>query len=80
MNKKQIIAIIFGIIILPLGLLWFLQGSDLVHIKPILCFADCQPITGKSSQWQIMGAVAFVIGAITLYKCLKNKKKTGKLS
>jgi len=75
MNKKQIIAIIFGIIILLLGLLWFLQGSDLVHIKPILCFADCQPITGKSLQWQIIGAVAFVSGAFVIYKCLKNKKK-----
>jgi hypothetical protein len=80
MNKKQIIAIIFGIIISLLGLLWFLQGSDLIHIKPILCFADCQPITGKSLQWQIMGAIAFVIGAIIIYRCLKNKKKTEKLS
>jgi len=75
MNKKQIIAIIFGIIISLLGLLWFLQGSGLVHIKPILCFADCQPITGKSLQWQIMGAVAFVFGALVIYKYLKNKKK-----
>jgi hypothetical protein len=74
MNKKQVIAIIFGIIISLLGLLWFLQGSDLIHIKPILCFAECQPITGKSLQWQIMGAVAFIVGALVIYKCLKNKK------
>jgi hypothetical protein len=67
MNKTHIIALIFGITISLLGLLWFLQGSDLVHIKPILCFANCQPITGKSLQWQIMGAIAFVAGAIIVY-------------
>jgi hypothetical protein len=78
MNKKQVIAIIFGIIILLLGLLWFLQGSDIVHIKPILCFANCQPIAGRSLQWQIMGAVAFAAGTFILYKYLRNKKKTEK--
>lgn len=74
MNKKQIIANIFGIIILLLGLLWFLQGSDLVHIKPILCFADCQVITGQSLQWQIIGGITFIIGAFIMYKFLKIKK------
>jgi len=71
MNIKQIMAIIFGAIILLLGLLWFLQGSDLVHIKPILCFADCEPVPGKSLQWQIMGAAAFVAGASIIYTSLK---------
>ncbi len=48
MKLKNIIAALLGTILALLGLLWFLQGSDLVHIKPILCFANCQPITGKS--------------------------------
>jgi uncharacterized BrkB/YihY/UPF0761 family membrane protein len=80
MKKKNIVAVIFGAILSLLGLLWFLQGSDLVYMKPILCFANCKPITGKSLQWQIMGVIAFVIGAIIIYRCLKNKKKTEKLS
>lgn len=71
MKVKNIIAIIFGIIILLLGSLWFLQGSDLVHIKPILYFANCQPITGGSTVWQIVGAIAFIIGAVIIYKNLK---------
>lgn len=71
MNKKQIVAIIFGIISSLLGLLWFLQGSDLVHIKPILCFADCQPIIGKSFQWQIVGAITFIVGVSIIFASIK---------
>ncbi len=74
MNKKKIIAVIFGTVLLSLGSLWFLQGSDLVHIKPILCFADCEPITGKSTTWQIVGAVVFTIGTAIIYKNLKKNK------
>lgn len=70
---KKIILTIVGIIAALLGLLWFLQGSDLVHIKPILCFADCEPITGKSTTWQIAGAIVFVTGAAIIYKNLKKK-------
>jgi hypothetical protein len=75
MDKKNIALIIFGIILSLLGILWFLQGSDLVHINPILCFADCTPITGKSATWQIAGGVVFVIGVVILSTCLKNSKK-----
>jgi len=76
MNKKQIIATIFGITISLLGLLWLLQGSDLVHIKPILCFVDCQPITGKSFQWQIVGAITFVVGVSIIFASIKRSQKT----
>jgi hypothetical protein len=74
MNKKKIIPVIFGFVLLFLGSLWFLQGSDLVQIKPILCFADCEPITGKSTTWQIAGAVIFVAGASIIHKNLKKKQ------
>ena len=71
MSKKSIVAIIIGVILASLGLLWFLQGSDLVHIKPIMCFANCEPITGKSLQWQIAGAIAFIAGVLIIYANLK---------
>jgi putative Ca2+/H+ antiporter (TMEM165/GDT1 family) len=74
MTKKQIISIISGIIFSLLGLLWFLQGSDLVHVKPILCFANCEPITGKSLTWQITGAIFFIVGALLIYKNIKKQK------
>jgi len=73
MNTKNIIAVIFGTILFSLGLLWFLQGLDVVHIKPILCFANCEPITGKSLTWQIVGALVFILGAFLVYTNLKKK-------
>jgi drug/metabolite transporter (DMT)-like permease len=74
-KKKFIALIILGIILSFLGILWFLQGSDLVHINPILCFADCTPITGTSVTWQIAGGIVFVIGVVILAACLKNREK-----
>jgi hypothetical protein len=65
------VEFIGGIFLLLLGLLWFLQGSDLVHIKPILCFANCTPITGKSMMWQIVGGAVFIAGVTIIYKYLK---------
>jgi len=75
MNKKRIVAIFLGIVMVFLGLLWLLQGSDLVHIKPILCFANCEPITGKSLQWQITGVITFVIGSFIIYANSKRFKR-----
>jgi hypothetical protein len=79
MNKKLFLMIFFGTIMIFLGLLWFLQGSDLIHIKPILCFANCEPIFGKSLQWQVIGAVFFIVGATVICAFLKRisyKRKT----
>jgi hypothetical protein len=45
-----------------LGLLWILQGADVVRIRPILCVADCQPITGGSLSWLTIGVVILVVG------------------
>jgi len=46
-----------------LGVLWFLQGSDLVHIDPILCVGDCEPVIGHHPTWQVAGAGAVAVGA-----------------
>ena len=73
MNKRILnyVGFIGGIILLLLGLLWFLQGSDLIHINPILCFANCMPIIGKSMIWQIVGGAVFIAGVTIIYKYLK---------
>lgn len=71
---KKIILIIISIILISLGSLWFLQGSDIVHLNPILCFANCEPITGKSPLWQIIGVI-FVFGGVSLiWKIIKQKE------
>lgn len=72
MNKLSIVGIIVGIVMASLGLLWFLQGSDLVHLKPILCFADCEPIVGKNPQWQITGVVVFILGIVIIGACIRS--------
>jgi hypothetical protein len=78
MTKKQIISLIFGTALFLLGLLWFLQGSDLVHIKPILCFANCEVITGISLQWQVFGAMVMIVGGIIGYRGLRKADKQEK--
>ena len=63
---KKIIATSVGLIAVLLGSLWFLQGADILHIRPILCFADCAYIKGGSRFWEITGALLFVLGIAIL--------------
>lgn len=53
-----------GLAVSGVGILWFLQGSDLVHIEPIACVGDCEPIVGHHPEWQVAGAVAVLTGAL----------------
>jgi hypothetical protein len=55
---------LLGLVGVTLGLLWFLQGSDLLHIDPIACAASCEPIQGHQPAWQLAGAVAVAIGSV----------------
>jgi hypothetical protein len=52
-----------GVMLAALGLLWFLQGSNVIQIDPILCTGNCEPIEGYSLQWQLTGAVTLLLGA-----------------
>jgi hypothetical protein len=61
------LLIVVGVILVLLGGLWFLQGTGLVTIQPILCVADCAPLEGGSATWTIVGLVAFIIGASVLW-------------
>lgn len=77
MGRKNIIAIVCGAILAALGILWFLQGSDIVHIRPILCVANCEPITGHTPLWQVIGAVAFIAGVwLVGVNIRKSKRKS----
>jgi hypothetical protein len=64
---RTIARVVLGVILMLLGLLWILQGADLIQIRPILCFADCQPLVGGSPLWLTIGVATLVIGlAITV--------------
>jgi hypothetical protein len=78
MNWKYIAALTVGAILALLGGLWFLQGSDLVHIKPILCFANCETLVGHSPQWQYTGAIAFFIGIVIIGTSVRQSRRRRK--
>lgn len=62
MNPKAIVLAVLGVIVALLGTLWLVQGLGLIEIRPILCFADCEPITGGSLQWTVIGAITLFGG------------------
>ena len=63
----RIIALVFGIIAVLLGVLWLLQGLGIVHLRPILCFADCEPIQGPSGRWAAIGALTLAVGGFGVF-------------
>lgn len=67
MNAKATALTILGAIVALLGTLWLVQGLGLVQIGPVLCVADCEPITGKSTQWTVTGAIALFIGIVAVW-------------
>ncbi len=60
---KKVAAVIGGACVL-LGGLWLLQGMGIVHLRPLLCFADCEAIQGPSLQWAITGLFSVTAGAL----------------
>ena len=66
-------ALVFGVISAMLGGLWLLQGLGLVHVRPILCFADCAPIQGASLTWAIVGFLMIMVGVIAIYFSLRRR-------
>ncbi len=60
--RRKTARVVVGTALILLGLLWILQGADVVRIRPILCVADCQPITGGSPGWLAIGVFTLVVG------------------
>jgi hypothetical protein len=65
------IALFIGVIAVLLGGLWLLQGIDIVHLRPILCFADCAPVQGPSTTWADIGAVTLCAGFAAVFVSFK---------
>ncbi|HLV83141.1 MAG TPA: LPXTG cell wall anchor domain-containing protein [Devosia sp.] len=60
--------IAFGLVLVLLGGLWFLQGTGLVTMAPILCVGDCEPLEDPSLPWALAGLVALLAGAALLWR------------
>jgi hypothetical protein len=56
-----------------LGLLWVLQGADLLHIRPILCVADCKPVEGGSVGWMTAGVLLLIGGLAVIRSGLRGR-------
>lgn len=72
-NTMKRIALGFGVVSVLLGGLWLLQGLGVVHVRPILCFADCAPIEGASQTWLIVGFLMLTVGVIAILFWLKRR-------
>ena len=66
MKVRQIAGTLVGAFVAFLGLLWFLQGTGILRMRPILCVANCEEIVGPSPLWAVAGAIAFIIGTIVI--------------
>ena len=66
MNWRSLTWIVLGVASMLLGLLWLLQGADLLHIRPILCIADCEPMEGGSIGWTIAGVFLLIVGLVAI--------------
>ena len=71
MKKK--IYFVTGLIAALLGGLWLLQGLGIVHIRLILCFADCAPLQGPSTTWAVIGAGVLAVGGSVVFWSLKRR-------
>lgn len=64
-----------GLIVALLGGLWLLQGLGIVHLRPILCFADCVPLQGPSTTWTFIGAGVLAVGGSVVFWSLMRRGK-----
>jgi type VI protein secretion system component VasK len=69
------VALAFGVVASLLGGFWLLQGLDIVHVRPMLCFSDCAPVRGASPKWAMIGAVLLGIGVFAVWWSRKRKFK-----
>ena len=74
MTLRTIARILFGDALMLLGLLWLLQGADLVHIRPILCVANCTPLEGGSVGWMAAGALVLVVGLLVIASGIRRRR------
>jgi hypothetical protein len=73
MNWRALSWIVLGVASTLLGLLWLLQGADLLHIRPILCIANCKPMEGGSIGWMTAGALVLVAGLLAIAAGLRRR-------
>ena len=69
-------TLVAGVLAVLLGGLWLLQGLGVVHMRPILCFANCAPVQGPSFTWAIAGGVVMLAGIAATYSARARRSPT----
>lgn len=72
MRVLAFVGCIAGIL---LGGFWLLQGLALITVKPILCFADCQPLEGPSATWALIGAGLLAASARGIARLRRSRRQ-----
>lgn len=67
MNAKPIAGTFFGAFVGFLGLLWLLQGTGILRMRPILCIANCEEVVGPSLLWAVSGIITLIIGIVAVF-------------
>ena len=62
---------------MALGALWSLQGAGVLHVKPVLCVADCAELQGASVQWLATGIGAIALGLVLWFLARRRAQKGG---
>jgi MYXO-CTERM domain-containing protein len=76
MERKSFVKKTFlfgGLVAVLLGGLWLLQGLGIVHLQPILCFADCVPVQGPSTTWAVIGGALLAAGVAAVLWSLRRR-------
>lgn len=67
------VALVVSVIGILLGGLWLLQGLGLVHVRPLLCFANCEPVQGPSTSWAAAGFLVVAAGCLGIFYALRHR-------
>ena len=70
---KKIALAAAGAVIALLGALWMLQGLGIVHVRPILCVADCAAVEGASPTYAVIGLLMVAAGALAIFLAVKRR-------
>jgi hypothetical protein len=77
LNRLQ--RVVAGLLI-ALGALWSAQGAGILHLKPLLCVADCTELQGASMQWLATGIGAIAVGGGLWYLARWQARKARTMS
>ena len=70
---KNIVLLILSVIGVLLGGLWLFQGLGILHMEPILCFADCAPLQGPATTWAVIGLLVLAVGTFGIVRWFKRR-------